>query len=758
MAEKGFKRKLAAILSADVKGYSRLMGEDEEATVRTITVYREVMTTLIQQHNGKVLDSPGDNLLAEFASVVDAVQCAVAVQKEIKARNNELPENRRMQFRIGINLGDVIQEEDRIYGDGVNIAARLEGLSEPGGICISKTAFDHIESKLPYGYEFLGNQTVKNITKPVEAYRVLMEPRVTVAEKPEGEKPAPYRRKPMMIGAIAVLVVAIALVIWQFYTRRPSVEPASVEKMAYPLPDKPSIAVLPFKNLSDDPAQEYFCDGMTEDLITDLSKISGIFIISRNSTFAYKGKTVKIKQVAEELGVRYVLEGSVRKADKQIRINAQLIDAVTGHHLWADRYDGNLESVFSLQDKVTQKIIGSLTVKLTPNEKQHLAQKNTDNVEAYDTFLKGWEHCLRLTADDFAKAIPYLEKAIELDPKYGRAYAAMALIYWTTSLNYWKWEPTLGVTMDECYLSAPKYLAMAMENPTSLAHQVNADMMLYKRLHGKAIFEAERAIELDPNDARAQFTMGKVLIFDGRPEEGVEFIKKAMRLDPYYPAEPLCSLGLAHFGLGQLEKAVNLIERGLKHNPELYRFNLALTAAAAQLGLNKKAQETLVAWKRGHHFRDLRKMMFSYPFKDLKIAENFIEGLIKAGWPGETSEYYKISEESKLAGEQIKTLVFGRKVASLQGLIERTKDGIAYCRQCIPTIDRVFSAATFSDTGKSWIEDDMLCDQWQKWLQRQKICSPVFRNPEGKPERFDEYLSIPGLGESFGIIPWSPVD
>ena len=216
MAEKGFKRKLAAILSADVKGYSRLMGEDEEATVRTITVYREVMTTLIQQHNGKVLDSPGDNLLAEFPSVVDAVQSAVAVQKEIKTRNDELPENRRMQFRIGINLGDVIQEEDRIYGDGVNIAARLEGLSKPGGICISKTAFDHIESKLPYGYEFLGDQTVKNIAKPVGAYRVLMEPRVTVAETPEAEKPTPMRRKPLMISVVTVLVIAIALVIWQF--------------------------------------------------------------------------------------------------------------------------------------------------------------------------------------------------------------------------------------------------------------------------------------------------------------------------------------------------------------------------------------------------------------------------------------------------------------------------------------------------------------------------------------------------------------
>jgi adenylate cyclase len=290
MVQEGFKRKLAAILSADVEGYSRLMGEDEESTVRTLTAYREVMATLIQQHNGKVLDSPGDNLLAEFVSVVDAVQCSVAVQKEINARNTELPENRKMQFRIGINLGDVIQEDERIYGDGVNIAARLEGLSEAGGICISKTAFDHIESKLPYGYEFLGDQTVKNIAKPVGAYRVLMEPRVTVAGKPEKEKRSPVRRIPILVGAFAVLALAVAVGVWQFYTRRPTIEPASLDSMALPLPDKPSIAILPFDNISGDPEQDYFSDGMTDDIITDLSKISDLFVIARNSVYKYKGK------------------------------------------------------------------------------------------------------------------------------------------------------------------------------------------------------------------------------------------------------------------------------------------------------------------------------------------------------------------------------------------------------------------------------------------------------------------------------------
>jgi TolB-like protein len=282
--------------------------------------------------------------------VVDGVQCAVAVQKEIKARNDELPENRRMQFRIGINLGDVIQEEGRIYGDGVNIAARLEGLAEPGGICISKTAFDHIESKLPYGYEFLGDQPVKNIAKPIGAYRVLMEPRVTVAGVPQKDKRSPVKRLPILIGIAAVVVLAIAVGIWQLSSRRPTIKPASMEKMAFPLPEKPSIAVLPFNNLSGDPKQDYIADGISENIISALSKISDMFVIASNSTFTYKGKPVKVQQVSEELGVRYILEGNAQKIGNRIRINAQLIDATTGHHLWSEKYDRDMEDLFDLQD------------------------------------------------------------------------------------------------------------------------------------------------------------------------------------------------------------------------------------------------------------------------------------------------------------------------------------------------------------------------------------------------------------------------
>ena len=310
MTQEGFKRKLTAILSADVAGYSRLMGEDEEATVRTITTYREVLTTLIQQHNGKVVDSPGDNLLAEFASVVDSVQCAVAVQKEIKSLNDELPENRKMRFRIGINLGDVIQEEERIYGDGINIAARLEGLAKPGGICISGTSYDQVKNKLNLGYKNLGEHSVKNIAEPVRVYRVLTE---FEAAEVIGEK-IKSRKWIALTVAIALIVAVGGSAGWYFYlSQSTKIEPASVEKMAYPLPDKPSIAVLPFDNLSGVPDQGYLADGITENIITALSYIPEIFVIARNSTFTYKGKAVKAQEVAEDLGVRYILEGSVQR-------------------------------------------------------------------------------------------------------------------------------------------------------------------------------------------------------------------------------------------------------------------------------------------------------------------------------------------------------------------------------------------------------------------------------------------------------------
>ena len=460
------KRKLTAILSADVKGYGRLMGEDEEATFRTLTSYRHVMTSLIEQFRGRVVDSPGDNLLAEFTSVVDAVQCAVEIQGVLKARNAELPENRRMEFRIGVNLGDVIEEADRIYGDGVNIAARVEGLAEAGGICISGSAHEQIENKLPLTYKYMGKHTVKNIRKPIRVYRALTEPEAGSAA---GWRERPWLKKWRWVamGAVAALIIAAGvLAIWT-YVLRPTSSPeeiSSLEKKPFPLPIDPSIAVMPFENLSGDPKQENIADGISENVIAALSKIPEMIVSARNSTFAYKGKRVKVQQVAEELGVRHVLEGSVLKSGNKLRITAQLVDAVKGHHLWTEQYEREIKDLFSLLDEITDKIVVELQVKLTLGEQIRMWAKGTNNIEAWHYVSE----CFRLpfTKKDNARARELLEQAVKIDPNYAAAWASLALTHLLDDAFEWAESP--GETYKQAYKAIQEALKLDDTNP--LAH------------------------------------------------------------------------------------------------------------------------------------------------------------------------------------------------------------------------------------------------------------------------------------------------
>ncbi|MGD9304876.1 MAG: adenylate/guanylate cyclase domain-containing protein [Desulfobacterales bacterium] len=627
MAPEGFKRKLTAILSADVEGYSRLMGEDEEATVRTLNTYREVMTTLIQQHNGRVLDAKGDNLLAEFTSVVDAVQCAVAVQKEIKARNDPLPENRRMQFRIGINLGDVIQEEGRIYGDGVNIAARLEGLSDPGGICISRTAFDHIESKLPYGYEFMGDQTIKNIARPVGAYRVLMEPRVTVAEAPEPEKPVAIKRKAILAGAVAVLVVAIAVGLWQFYLRRPSIEPVFVDQMSYPLPDKPSIAVLPFINMSADPEQEYFCDGITEEIITALSRTPKMFVIARNSTFTYKGKAVKVQRVAAELGVRYVLEGSVRISGDRVRITVQLIDAVKGHHLWAERYDRNMKDIFAVQDEITMKIIPALQVKLTEGEQARLRSKGAKNLKAYLKYLEGLGYTWKFSREGNVSARQSAEEVIGLDPEDWRGYTLLAF---THVYDVW-----LGMSKSpkESLRKSIELAQKAIEIDPSQAdnHRLLAFVYLLMRRYDAAIAEAEMAYDMEPGSADPHATLGHVLFLSGRFQEAVPILEKAIRLNPYPPGWYFINMGHAYAISGRHEEATRTFKKAFESAPNSQEVFLGLIAAYGFAGRLEEAQAAAKDLLRVNPKFSVERYMKMAPQKDKSILNQYGEAWRKAG-------------------------------------------------------------------------------------------------------------------------------
>jgi len=626
MAEKGFKRKLTAILSADVEGYSRLMGQDEEATVRTITAYREVLSTLIQQHNGKVLDSPGDNLLAEFASVVDAVQCAVAVQKEIKSRNDELTENRRMQFRIGINLGDVIQEEDRIYGDGVNVAARLEGLAEPGGICISKTAFDHIESKLPYGYDFIGDQTVKNIAKPIGAYRVLMEPRVTVSGKPIEKKSSGKRRMPILVGAVTLIVLALAIGIWQYYARLTTIEPASEDKMAYPLPEKPSIAVLPFVNLSGDPEQEYFADAIGENITTELSRFEHLFVIARHSAFVYKGSKKKTKQISQELGVRYLLEGSVQSSDDQVRIIAQLIDAISGEYVWTEKFDRNLSNIFEIQDEIAMTVVATLAEKIWQVSAKALTKKPLSNFKAWDYYLRGRANYIKWNKSDNEKARTLFKKALELDPDLSMAYIWLA---WTYYIDWrlWGFEPE-DLYQAEVWTNK----AVAFGENNSEMQFLLSRIAIARARYQAALAHMERAIELNPNDAEIIANYGLLLIYVSRSEESIPLFKKAMRLNPHYRSGWDTFLGFGYYYTRRYNEAVEVIIRKRKLNISDHRL---LAASYAQLGRLEKARmhvNEILKINPQNSLSEVRTYSQKL-FKNETDIEHYIEGLRKAGLP-----------------------------------------------------------------------------------------------------------------------------
>ncbi len=636
MGNEPLTRKLAAILYADVAGYSRLTGEDEEATHRALSSCLDTITTSIEKHGGTVMHIAGDAVLADFPTVSDTLICAVTVQHELADRNKDLPEDRRVQFRIGVNLGEVIVDRNEIYGDGVNIAARLQGLADSGGICISESVHTAAGNKLPLEYEFIGEQEVKNIAKPVKAYRARMKPGEVLPSTRGVQRKGKQKRWHVAVVAAVALVVIVGALVW---LKRGELESNRVSSTppALALPENPSIAVLPFTNMSGDPQQEYFTDGMTDDVITDLSKISGLFVIARNSTFTYKGKAVKVQQVAQDLGVRYVLEGSVQRVGEQVRINAQLIDATTGGHLWAERYDGSMVDVFALQDQVTRKIVDALALNLTA--KAPGKREATKNPQAYDAFLRGWEFYRRFSADDFSKAIPHFENAVRLDPDYGRAYAALASLYWESWRQGNAWTAKVNPT-DNNFRSfsgarykADKYLELAMRNPSPLAHRVASATYWDYRKFDEATTEAQRAVTLDPNDPDGHIALAWALIFSGRPQEALPAVEHAMRLDPLHPGVYMYALGMSRLGLGQFEDAVTALERAHERSPEDRDVNIPLAVVYEQLGRHEQAR---VALKRytdvwSIFSTNVDGVMSWWPFKREADIRRFGGALVTAG-------------------------------------------------------------------------------------------------------------------------------
>jgi adenylate cyclase len=581
MSAQDFKRKLTAVFSADVAGYSRLMGDDEAATVKTLEAYKQVMFSLIKQHRGRVIDSPGDNLLAEFASVVDAVQCGVAVQKELQARNADLAENRRMEFRIGVNLGDVIEEGERIYGDGVNIAARMEGLAPPGGICVSGTAYDHVENKVAAEFEYLGEQAVKNIKKPVRAYRVKMERGV----------------------------------------------PKVFTRQEFTLPDKPSIAVLPFTNMSDDPKQEYFSDGITEEIITWLSKIPRLFVTARHSTFIFKNKIVSIRKIGQELGVRYVLEGSVRKFGDRVRVTAQLIDVKTEQHVWADRYDREMKDVFAIQDEITMNIMVALQVKLTEGEQAALRVRGTDNLDAYLKFLQARDYFNQFSREGNIIAKQKFREAVALAPQYASAYAGIAFTYLVEPWHGWSDSPAESLRLAMEYAKR----CLALDETFSDAHTALGLVYLLMRQWDEAVEACERAASLNPSNADNIVNFAMVLRSVGRVEEALALLNKAVRLNPMPPDWYLHEFGSCYRLMGRYDEAIEMLKKVLDRNPNYLNSRINLIATYVKSRKEEAARAEAAEVLRQIPDFSIERMLKDFPYKDQKHLADLKKCWLKAG-------------------------------------------------------------------------------------------------------------------------------
>jgi len=755
MTEEPLPRKLAAILYADVAGYSRLPGADEEGTHRTLSAYLDAISTAIENHNGKVLHYAGDAVLAEFTSVVSALTCALAIQYDINTRNKNLLEDRKLQFRMGVNIGDVIVDRGEIYGEGVNVAARLESLAEPGGICISDMVRQGIEGKLDLDLEDLGEKQFKNIDNPVRAYRVALKAGTVLSVSGSSKQSRRLvGRSVAATGAILFLLIGAAAIVWQA-PWEPVSAPIPREQKVLPIPDNPSIAVLPFSNVSSDEEQDYFTDGMTDDLITDLSGIPGLLVIARNSVFVYKNKPVNVQQVAKELGVRYVLEGSVRRSGDRLRINAQLIDATTGGHLWAERYDESIVDVFSLQDKVTRRIAAALKVELAPQKPVVSTGRDTKNVAAYDTFLEGWAYLLKGTANDAVQATKYFQKALELDPNYSGAYAATSQTYWDYSGSE-KFnsivDPPMGASFapsgHQTYINAWKYLQKAHRKPSSQTHTLAARMLQRQRRFSEALEEAKQAVALGPNNAVAYDALIENLIYAGKVDEALKLIDKSIRIDPNKPGEKLFLQGMAYYTLGQSQQAVAVIEKARRHNPRKSRYAGIQAAALAELDQMGDAGVALRDYLGPlPNYADLNWAMFYWPFQQSVSIERLAHSLVKAGLATPSRRYFAVAAEDRLTTDQIKSLVSGKTMIGINqghfGVVDRTSTGVPseefkLTRDINAKIVRQGKLNYFRTGGEIRIENDLLCDYWQDFLQ--VYCVAIFRNPDGAPETRDEYI------------------
>jgi len=594
MSEDRVERRLAAIIAVDVAGYSRLMGEDEEGTLRALKTHRkEMVDPKIIEHRGRIVKTTGDGMLVEFVSVIDAVRCAVDIQRSMVERNAEVPPEKRIRFRVGINVGDIISDGGDIFGDGVNVAARLEGLAEPGGICVSRIVHDQVRDKLSFSFEDLGEQSVKNIARPIGVHRV-------------------------HISEFAAPTAA-----------RSSMEhPQSITKVA----DRPSIAVLPFTNMSGDPEQEYFADGIVEEIITALSHFRWLSVIARNSSFTYKGKNVDVKQVGRELGARYVLEGSVRKSGDRVRITGQMIDASTGTHLWADRFDGGLQDIFDLQDRVTAKVVGEIAPRLEQVEIERAKRKQTENLDAYDYFLRALASLHEWTRESNDEALRLFYRAIEFDPGFASAYGLAAMCFHWRKVNGWIVDPAREIA--EAERLGRRAVELGPDDAVALSGGGYALVFVAHDLNDGPAF-IERALTINPNLAWALFSSGWTKAFLGDPEGAIIQLTHAMQLSPLDPHgfRARGGIAFAHFLAGRYEEAITWAEAALRQRPTYQASIRELAAASALAGRLPEAQKAMARLRHLDPARRVSTVKDWVPLRRPDDLKRLQEGLRQAGLP-----------------------------------------------------------------------------------------------------------------------------
>jgi adenylate cyclase len=698
------ERRLTAILAADVVGYSRLMGEDEVGTLARLKTYRrELVDPAIEEFHGRIVKLMGDGALVEFASVVDAVQCAAAIQLRTAGHDKGAPEAQRIQFRIGVNLGDVIVDGNDIYGDGVNVAARLESLAEPGGICVSGTAFDHVVHKADVGFASLGEQRLKNIADPIRVYRVRLDP--GDAGKRTGRSYWPGPRVLILAGTGALLIAFLAVVFeWQ--------KPFA--------PQRPSLAVLPFSNLSGDPSQDYFADGITEALITDLAKLSGLDVIARNSVFAYKGQSVVLSDVARKLGVRYLVEGSVQRTGEQTRITAQLIDAETGYHLWAERFDRGAGEVFAVQDEVSRDIVKSLGMIPTTSETERMARPPTVNLEAYDYYLRGEQASRTGRPSALREALHFYAQAVALDPSFAEAFAAdarTAVYIWRNDYDY---VLQSALARKRAYENAGRALQL---NPNlSLPYAMLAILQVVDQRYEEAIESAKRAVVLGPGDVQAHVALGYVYLFAGKFADAAAAIKTALRLDPNLSPVDRQVAGLVFFFNGDNDRAIATLERAREDAPGgVGPILISLAAAYARAGRIADARAAVAQCIRSNDYSSLAGIRIYWAhFRNGKDLTFVLETLREAGLP-EWPFKFSADENDRLNGEAIARVVLGH---TLQGRIE---PGLPTMMQIGQDGKTAFRSSIQFHTETVFVDRDQLCEKSENEFGLAD-CGPVYRH------------------------------